>query len=130
MAIFFPFFFTSLFTVVSNLATTVLEDDLHRIFSQLGHLTDIWVATDPENQPLGFAFCEYQEPEKAQIAASHLNNVSFKGTQIAVEPVPDARWKEERTRMRQVAEERAKAAAMPQRHVSLFVFAAQFIDQF
>ncbi|GAV02401.1 hypothetical protein RvY_12972 [Ramazzottius varieornatus] len=90
---------------IRNLALDTSEDDLRRIFSQLGVVADLWVVIDKFENQLGLAYCEFRDVQAVHIAVSHLNGVSFKGTQIQIEPIPNNLWKDERMRIYRAIED-------------------------
>jgi RNA recognition motif-containing protein len=90
---------------VRNLVLDTSEDDLRRIFSQLGAVADLWVVVDKYENQIGLAYCEFRDAQAVQIAVSHLNGVSFKGHQIQIEPTANHVWKNERSRVLQAMED-------------------------
>lgn len=92
------------FFAVQNLARDTSEDDLRRIFSQLGAVVDLWVVVDKYENQMGLAYCEFRDSQAVHIAVSHLNRVNFKGNQIIIEPTAN-QWREQRAQVLQAMEE-------------------------
>jgi len=70
---------------VGNLAYDTTEAELRELFTAVGPLTFVRVATDRETgRPRGFAFVEYAERPHAEEAIRRLNNQIFKGRPMAV----------------------------------------------
>ncbi|OQV20202.1 putative Cleavage stimulation factor subunit 2 [Hypsibius exemplaris] len=90
---------------IKNLVLDASEEDLRRIFSQLGVVADLWVVIDSHEHQSGVAYCEFQDSRAVEVAVSHLNGVSFKGYKIQIEACPNHVWKSERSKVLQAMEE-------------------------
>jgi RNA recognition motif-containing protein len=70
---------------VGNLSYDATEVELRELFSAVGPLTFVRVATDRETgRPRGFAFVEYADRAHAEEAIRRFNNQIFKGRPMAV----------------------------------------------
>jgi RNA recognition motif-containing protein len=70
---------------VGNLAYSVSNDDLHELFSQVGHVQSATVITDKfSGQSKGFGFVEMTTSEEAANAIRQFNDSDLKGRNIKV----------------------------------------------
>jgi RNA recognition motif-containing protein len=70
---------------VGNLAYEAAEGDLHDLFSKVGFVKSVEVATDRRtSRSKGFGFVEMDSVETAKAAAEKLNRTDFMGRQIVV----------------------------------------------
>jgi len=77
---------TSCSIFVGNVPYDAEEGELREIFSRVGNVSSIRVVTDREtNQPKGYAFCDFSDPESVKEAIEKLNNVEYKGRKIRVD---------------------------------------------
>jgi cold-inducible RNA-binding protein len=68
---------------VGNLRYSATEEDLRKLFSDVGQVVAVNVITDRETgRSKGFAFVEMETEEDAQEAIGHLNNHEFLGRTI------------------------------------------------
>ncbi|KAK2727549.1 RNA-binding protein Rsf1-like isoform X1 [Artemia franciscana] len=66
---------------VGNLLETVRREDLEDEFSKFGELKNVWVAQNPP----GFAFVEFEDPQDANSAIDSLNGAELLGSTVKVE---------------------------------------------
>lgn len=72
---------------VGNLSPSVSEDDLRRLFSQAGPVTEVKLMLDPSSQQSrGFGFVTMASPESAAVALRDLHCHSLGGRYITVTP--------------------------------------------
>jgi hypothetical protein len=70
---------------VGNLAYEAAESDLFDLFSKVGHVKNVEIATDRNSgRSKGFGFVEMEVLETAKEAAEKLNRTDFMGRQIVV----------------------------------------------
>ncbi|KAI2503622.1 RNA recognition motif containing protein [Fragilaria crotonensis] len=70
---------------VGNLAFNTTEEQLSEVFSEVGRVVRVRMATDPETMnPRGFAFVEYQDPQAALSAIRNMNDFELNGRKIRV----------------------------------------------
>ena len=83
---------------ISNLNSSLIESDLHRIFSSFGEVEDVQLIRDKlNNRSHGRGYVTMPVPREAEQALIHLNGATIKGKRIVVEqvvynPVPHASW--------------------------------------
>ena len=78
---------------VGNLSYTTTEDDLHRMFAEIGPVTSASLITDRQTgQSKGFGFVEMETDEAAQKAIEQLNNAMVNDRALTVN---EARPREE-----------------------------------
>jgi RNA recognition motif-containing protein len=81
---------------VGNLAFKVTENDLEKLFSQYGGVTEALVMLDRQTgRSRGFGFVSMDTPEAAKAAAEALNGSQYEGRALTVN---EARPREERPR--------------------------------
>ncbi|KAH7922022.1 hypothetical protein BV22DRAFT_1131760 [Leucogyrophana mollusca] len=68
---------------VAGLSKFTTKEDLENVFRTYGSLKEVRMAQDPNGQPKGFAFVEFEEEASAQ-AALGANNYELKNRRIAV----------------------------------------------
>ena len=70
---------------IGNLSPTVTEDDLRRLFSRAGAVTEVQLMRDPATQqPRGSAFVTMATPESAAAALSEFHSYNLGGRYITV----------------------------------------------
>ena len=71
---------------VGNIAYDTTEDQLVKIFSQVGQVASLRLKFDRETgKPLGFGFVEYHDAEAAASARRNLNNFEINGRRLRVD---------------------------------------------
>lgn len=72
---------------VGNLPYSVTESDLKEAFSEFGEVAEVALITDKfSGQSKGFGFIEMPDNSEADAAIKSLNDSSFKGRNIKVNP--------------------------------------------
>ncbi|GAV02121.1 hypothetical protein RvY_12723 [Ramazzottius varieornatus] len=80
---------------IGNLPWDVKEDELKKIFSQVGTIVSLRMPVDPETQrSRGFAFCEYREQESVATAIKHFNGYEHNGRKIRVDSASNSSEKD------------------------------------
>jgi RNA recognition motif-containing protein len=70
---------------VGNLSYTTTEDELHRMFAEIGPVTSASLITDRQTgQSKGFGFVEMETAEAAQKAIEQLNNTMVNDRALTV----------------------------------------------
>jgi cleavage stimulation factor subunit 2 len=70
---------------VGNVAFSTTEEQLSEVFSEVGRVVRVRIATDPETMnPRGFAFIEYQDHQAALSAIRNMNDFELNGRKIRV----------------------------------------------
>jgi|SRR5688572_24884847 len=70
---------------VGNLSYTTTEDELHRMFAEIGPVTSASLITDRQTgQSKGFGFVEMETVEAAQKAIEQLNNTMVNDRALTV----------------------------------------------
>ncbi len=70
---------------VGNLSYNTTEDDLHKLFTQVGPVTSVTLITDRiSGQSKGFGFVEMESDKAAQEAIQRLNNQELNQRNITV----------------------------------------------
>lgn len=70
---------------VGNLSYATTEDDLHKLFTQVGPVTSVALITDRmTGQSKGFGFVEMESEKSAQEAIQRLNNQELNQRSITV----------------------------------------------
>jgi RNA recognition motif-containing protein len=70
---------------VGNLNYATTEDDLHRLFSEVGPVASVSLVIDrATDRSKGFAFVEMETDEAAQAAIERLNNYEFAQRNLTV----------------------------------------------
>lgn len=70
---------------VGNLNYATTEDELHRLFSEVGPVASVSLVIDrATDRSKGFAFVEMETDEAAQAAIERLNNAEFGGRNLTV----------------------------------------------
>jgi RNA recognition motif-containing protein len=70
---------------VGNLSYATTEDDLHKLFTQVGPVTSVALITDRmTGQSKGFGFVEMESDKAAQEAIQRLNNQELNQRSITV----------------------------------------------
>lgn len=83
---------------VGNLAYEVTEEDIRKMFADLGSIESVALITDRDTgRSKGFAFVEMENDEEAAAAIEQLNGKDFEGRTLNVS---EARPREERPRGR------------------------------
>ncbi|ORX84616.1 hypothetical protein BCR32DRAFT_194663, partial [Anaeromyces robustus] len=71
---------------VGNLSTKTKEEDLRKIFSKYGNITDIQLLFDPHtNKYRGFGFVNFEDNASADEAEKQLQNYVLDGKEIKIE---------------------------------------------
>ncbi|EEB08850.1 mRNA cleavage and polyadenylation specificity factor complex subunit Ctf1 [Schizosaccharomyces japonicus yFS275] len=71
---------------VGNIPYDATEKQMADIFHQIGTVRSFKLVLDPEtNQPKGYGFCEFHDPETAASAVRNLNNFPFGARKLRVE---------------------------------------------
>ena len=61
------------------------EEDLRETLKMVGPFTEFKLKVDPKTQqPKGYGFCEYKDPDVAASAIRNLNNCELKGRNLRV----------------------------------------------
>ncbi len=71
--------------VVSNLHTSILEEDLKDLFEEFGSIKSILMAKDQNGQSSGKAFIVFENKKDAELAITELNEFELMGEKMAVE---------------------------------------------
>ena len=72
--------------LVGNLPWDVKEEDLRKIFSQVGTIVSLRMPLDPETgNSKGFAFCEFRDQDSTNVAIKHFNGFEMNGRKIRVD---------------------------------------------
>lgn len=70
---------------VGNLALSLNESDLEKLFGQFGKVISVTIPTDSKNGlNRGFAFIEMEDPSCAEEAINNLNGKNIEGRQLSV----------------------------------------------
>ena len=70
---------------IGNLPRDVVEEDLKKLFDEMGEVTGVRIITDRyTNSPKGFAFVDMPNDEEGQKAIDTLNDTELKGNKIQV----------------------------------------------
>lgn len=70
---------------VGNLSFSTIEDDLHRLFSQVGSVESVSMVTDRDTgRSRGFAFVEMSSKSEGEAAISKFNGSELDGRSLTV----------------------------------------------
>lgn len=70
---------------VGNLAFSTTEEQLQRVFSDIGRVIKVRMVSDLETgKPRGFAFVEFEDPQAALSAIRNMNDVELNGRRLRV----------------------------------------------
>lgn len=71
--------------LVRNVAPAVTTEDLQMAFGRIGEVRDVYIPRDYHSQqPKGFAFIEYANPEMAREAREEMDRFKIKGRELEV----------------------------------------------
>ncbi|KAL3935322.1 MAG: hypothetical protein SGBAC_009135 [Bacillariaceae sp.] len=71
--------------LVRNVSPDATTADLQRAFGKIGEVRDVYIPRDYHSQqPKGFAFIEYADPEKAREARDEMDRFRIKGRELEV----------------------------------------------
>lgn len=71
---------------VGNISNNTKKEDLTKLFSKYGKVTNCEIMTDPHtNQNRGFGFVAFEDNNDAETAMEHLNNTPFDGKTLRIE---------------------------------------------
>ena len=71
--------------LVRNVAPTITTEDLQTAFGRIGEVRDVYIPRDYHSQqPKGFAFIEYADPDMAREAREEMDRFKIKGRELEV----------------------------------------------
>lgn len=71
--------------LVRNVAPTITTEDLQTAFGRIGEVRDVYIPRDYHSQqPKGFAFIEYADPDMAREAREEMDRFKVKGRELEV----------------------------------------------
>ena len=71
--------------LVRNVGISITTEDLRQAFSRIGQIRDVYIPRDfHSQQPKGFAFVEYANPEMAREARAEMDRFVIKGCELEV----------------------------------------------
>jgi len=71
--------------LVRNVAPTITTEDLQMAFGRIGEVRDVYIPRDYHSQqPKGFAFIEYANPDMAREARDEMDRFKIKGRELEV----------------------------------------------
>ncbi len=71
--------------LVRNVAPAVTTEDLQMAFGRIGEVRDVYIPRDYHSQqPKGFAFIEYADPDMAREAREEMDRFKIKGRELEV----------------------------------------------
>ncbi len=77
---------------VGNVSFETTKDELERLFSEMGEISEVFVPTDRETgRPRGFAFVEFAEASAAEAATQRFDGYELNGRALRVNEAQERR---------------------------------------